>query len=83
MSAHNNPVTVLNWLGAALFSPTLCNMLPTWLFCSISLSTGINSMDKSDRASSPCFYFYLFYFFCLFAILGPLPKHMEVPRLGV
>ena len=29
-----------------------------------------------------CFYFILFYFvFLLF--LGPLPRHMEVPRLGV
>ena len=28
--------------------------------------------------------FFFFFFFCLFAFfLGPLPPHMEVPRLGV
>ena len=30
------------------------------------------------------FYFlFLFFIFCLMPFLGPLPQHMEVPRLGV
>jgi len=28
-----------------------------------------------------CLFFIIF--FCLFVLLGPLPRHMEVPRLGV
>ena len=29
------------------------------------------------------FYFFSFFFFVFLPFLGPLPRHMEVPRLGV
>ena len=29
------------------------------------------------------FFFFIFYFFVFLPFLGPLPRHMEVPRLGV
>ena len=49
---------------------------------------GVSQDCESSKELIFLFYFYfflLFYFilFCLLAFLGPFPRHMEVPRLGV
>ena len=34
------------------------------------------------RKATVMSYFFFFFFFCFLPFLGPLPPHMEVPRLG-
>ena len=72
--------------------------LPDWgwnpcLCCKPSRCSQILNPLRHSRNSTNGFYFILFYFiffFCLLLLLlllllflGPLPRHMEVPRLGV
>lgn len=52
-SAPNDPVTALDWLRDASLHPCTMQHIPTWILCPNSLSTGINPIYRSDRASSP------------------------------
>ena len=36
-----------------------------------------------SQENSFFFFFFFFFFFVFLPLLGPLPRHMEVPRLGV
>ena len=55
----------------------------------LDLDEGMNSVKKEgDRSLSEAFFIYFFVLLLLLLLLlllflGPLPRHMEVPRLGV
>ena len=49
---------------------------------SITRNTHLCSAVPSAAQGHTCFFFFLL-FFCFLPFLGPLPWHMEVPRIGV
>ena len=50
-----------------------------WFWITVGHTDGISKMMSGNNMAFVLFYFILFYFCCL----GPHPRHMEVPRLGV
>ena len=47
----------------------------------------LGKLEEQVFGESDVFVFFFFFVFCLLSLLllflGPLPRHMEVPRLGV
>ena len=78
----------MNWL----FMPIAYFPLPIYLLVPFFLQSAPTS-NKSIGGNEflcPLFFFFFsfflsffFFFFVFLPFLGPLPRHMEVPRLGV
>ena len=54
----------------------------TWREC-LPQNSPLLTLFPSQESCSFLVFFVCFLFFCLFVFLGPHPRHMEVPRLGV
>ena len=64
-----------------LFSHTFINKIIEYIVKLLDFSNMIGEM-LSKYTDNLHFFFFFFFFFVFLPFLGPLPQHMEVPRLG-
>ena len=60
--------------------PSVADRIPGPCLDSLGAAPGSGAWATSPCSSLPLLFFF---FFFVFFFLGPLPRHMEVPRLGV
>ena len=83
MGAVFRIICILN-IYSVLLKHVEINILPVWNPNLEQSYIQLHELETGKiRDSVKGFCFVLFLSLCLFGILGPYPRHMEVPRLGI